>query len=321
MTALATAIKEIEREYGKGSILKLRDAPRQSVDVVSTGALTLDIALGVGGMPLGRVVEIYGPESSGKTTIVQHVIANAQAQGLNCAFIDAEHCFDPTYAEATGIDTGKLYFAQPDYGEQALEICARILETGELGVIAIDSVAALTPRAELEGEMGQAHVGEQARMMGKAMRKMVGLAQRSNTLLIFTNQIREKIGVMFGSPETQPGGRALKFAASQRLDIRRIATDKDKSGDPYQNRVRVKVVKNKVAAPYKQAEFDIVFGTGVDTLGELVDLGVDQGVVQKSGSWFTIEDERTQGKDKARVALAQKPDLQTTIRTTALENL
>lgn len=299
MTALDEAIKDIEREFGAGSILNLCDTPVQEVDAISTGALTLDLALGVGGLARGRVVEIFGPESSGKTTVVQHVLANAQKRGLRCAFIDAEHAFDPAYAAATGVDPDALLFSQPDYGEQGLEIASMLLQSGGLGVIAIDSVAALTPKAELDGDMGQLGVGQQARMMGQAMRKLVATASRTQTLILFTNQIREKVGVMFGSPETQPGGRALKFAASQRLDIRRIETLKTGT-EATGNRVRVKVVKNKVAAPYKQAEFDIVYGEGISSAGCLIDTALDLGLVKKSGSWFVLPNgEKAQGRDNA----------------------
>lgn len=292
MTALDAAIKEIEQSFGKGSILNLCDKVVQEVDVISTGALTLDVALGVGGMPRGRIVEVFGPESSGKTTLVQHVMANAQKRGLRCAFIDAEHAFDPTYAAATGLDPDALLFSQPDYGEQALEIASMLLQSAELGVIAIDSVAALTPKAELDGEMGQLGVGQQARMMGQAMRKLVATASRTQTLILFTNQIREKVGVMFGSPETQPGGRALKFAASQRLDIRRIETLKTGT-EATGNRVRVKVVKNKVGAPYRTAEFDITYGEGISTAGCLFDLGLEHGKIGKSGAHFRFQDGQT----------------------------
>jgi recombination protein RecA len=314
--SLEKTLAAIDRDFGAGSVLRLTDDAREPVEAISTGALTLDLALGVGGLPRGRIVEIYGPESSGKTTVVQHVIANAQAMGLTCAMIDAEHAFDPQYACKTGVSTDDLLFSQPSSGEEALEIAHRLVLSGEVGVVAIDSVAALTPRAELAGEMGDATVGAQARLMGQAMRKLPVAARTTNTLILFVNQLREKVGVMFGSPETQPGGRALKFFASQRLDIRRIATDKNSAGEALQNRVRVKVVKNKVAAPYKQAEFAIRFGEGIDTVGELLDMAINLGVVKKSGSWFDLPDveARLQGWESARAALATEPDLMNLIR-------
>jgi recombination protein RecA len=309
MTALDDAIKDIECEFGAGSIHNLCDSPVQQIDAISTGALTLDLALGVGGLARGRIVEIFGPESSGKTTVVQHVLANAQARGLRCALIDAEHAFDPIYAAATGVDPDSLLVSQPDYGEQGLEIASMLLASGMLGVIAIDSVAALTPKAELDGDMEAMGVGQQARMMGKAMRKLVATASRTQTLILFTNQIREKVGVMFGSPETQPGGRALKFAASQRLDIRRIETLKTGT-EATGNRVRVKVVKNKVAAPYKQAEFDIVYGEGISSAGCLIDMGLDLGLVKKSGAWYVLPGgEKSHGRDKAVDLLNEDPEL------------
>jgi recombination protein RecA len=315
--SLDETLKDIERSFGAGSILNLADKAVQQVDPISTGALTLDLALGVGGLPLGRIVEIFGPESSGKTTVVQHVLANAQKRGLRCALIDAEHAFDPDYAVATGCDAASLLISQPNSAEEALEIASMLVQSGEIGVVAIDSVAALTPKAELDGEMGQLQVGLQARLMGQAMRKLAGPASRSNTLVLLTNQIREKVGVMFGSPETQPGGRALKFAATQRLDIRRIETLKT-GVESYGNRVRVKVVKNKVAAPYKQAEFNIRFGEGIDTVGELTDLGVAQGRIKKSGSWFVVGAERAQGFEAAPLLLKASPSIMAEIREEAL---
>lgn len=319
MTALEDTLKTIANEFGAGSILNLSDKVVQQVEAISTGALTLDVALGIGGMPRGRIVEVFGPESSGKTTLVQHVLASAQAKGLRCAFIDAEHAFDPGYAKATGLDPDALLFSQPDYGEQALEITSLLIQTGEIGVVAIDSVAALTPKAELDGEMGQLGVGQQARMMGQAMRKLVANASRTQTLVLFTNQIREKVGVMFGSPETQPGGRALKFAASQRLDIRRIETLKTGT-EATGNRVRVKVVKNKTGAPYRQAEFDIVYGEGISTAGCLVDTALDLKHISKSGSWFVMPDgSKEQGRDNAVAKLNADPEmfaeLDTLVRT------
>lgn len=317
--SLDATLKAIEQSFGKGSIMHLSDSPAQAVDVVSTGSLALDRALGVGGLPLGRVVEIYGPESSGKTTVVQHVLANAQAQGLKCALIDAEHAFDPVYAAATGVNPDELLISQPDYAEQALEIASMLIASGEMGVVAIDSVAALTPKAELDGEVGQLQVGLQARLMGQAMRKIVANASRANTMVLFVNQIREKVGVMFGSPETQPGGRALKFAASVRLDIRRIGTDKDSSGEATQNRVRVKCAKNKVGAPYRQAEFAIRFGSGIDSAGELLDFGLEQGRIKKSGAWYMVGDERAQGFEAARSVLLGDEALQAAIRAEVLD--
>jgi len=302
--ALQGALQQIERQYGKGTVMRMGEEGAHSrVDVVPTGALSLDIALGVGGVPRGRVIEIFGPESSGKTTLVYHILAEAQKKGGVCAFIDVEHAMDPIYAQKIGLDIDELLVSQPDYGEQALEIADMLVRSGAVDVVALDSVAALTPRAELEGQMGDQTVGLQARMMSQAMRKLTGNLNRTNTLCIFTNQIREKVGVMFGSPETQPGGRALKFYSSQRLDIRRIETIKDGT-DAVANRVRVKVVKNKVAPPFKQAEFDIEFGKGISTSGCLIDLGIEHGVVQKSGSFFSFDGERlAQGRTNAKAHL------------------
>src|SRR5881394_2541795 len=309
-SALNSALTQIERQFGKGSIMRMGDeAAAVKVAAIPSGALSLDIALGVGGIPRGRIVEIFGPESSGKTTLVYHVLAEAQKAGGICAFIDAEHAMDPAYAKRIGLDVDELLVSQPDHGEQALEIADLLIRSGAIDVVAIDSVAALTPKAELEGAMGDQTVGLQARMMSQAMRKLAGNLNRTNTLCVFTNQIREKVGVMFGSPETQPGGRALKFYASQRLDIRRIETLKDGT-EAVGNRVRVKVVKNKVAAPFRQAEFEIEFGKGVSTAGCLIDLGLEHGIVSKSGSFFSYGDERLgQGRNNAKGYLREHPEM------------
>jgi recombination protein RecA len=308
--ALTGALSQIERQFGKGSIMRMGDEDAVvRVDAISTGALSLDIALGVGGMPRGRIVEVFGPESSGKTTLLYHLLAEAQKTGGVCAFIDAEHAMDPAYAKRIGLDIDNLLVSQPDHGEQALEIADMLIRSGAVDVVAIDSVAALTPKVELEGAMGDQTVGLQARMMSQAMRKLAGNLNRANTLCVFTNQIREKVGVMFGSPETQPGGRALKFYASQRLDIRRIETLKD-GVEAVGNRVRVKVVKNKVAAPFRQAEFDIEYGQGISSEGCILDLGLEHDLVQKSGSFFSYGEERLgQGRNNAKAYLREKPEL------------
>jgi recombination protein RecA len=302
--ALQGALTQIERQFGKGSVMRMGDEGAQvKVNAIPTGALSLDLALGIGGMPRGRIVEVFGPESSGKTTLVYHVLAETQKLGGICAFIDAEHAMDPLYARQIGVDIDELLVSQPDYGEQALEIADMLVRSGAVDLVAIDSVAALTPRAELEGQMGDQTVGLQARMMSQAMRKLAGNLNRAQTLCLFTNQIREKVGVMFGSPETQPGGRALKFYSSQRLDIRRIETLKD-GAEAVGNRVRVKVVKNKVAAPFRQAEFDIEFGKGISSSGCILDLGIEHNVVTKSGSFFSYNDERLgQGRNNAKAFL------------------
>lgn len=309
--ALQAALGQIERAYGKGAVMRLDDASsvNRSVGTVSTGSLGLDIALGVGGLPRGRIVEIYGPESSGKTTLTLQVIAEAQKQGLNCAFVDAEHALDTEYAKKLGVQLDNLYLSQPDHGEQALGIVDMFTRSSAMDVIVVDSVAALTPKSELDGDIGDSSLGVQARMMSQAMRKLAGIAQQNNTMIVFINQIRMKIGVMFGSPETTTGGNALKFYASVRLDIRRIGSIKDRD-EIIGNQTRVKVAKNKVAPPFKQAEFEIMFGEGVSYEGELIDIGVKHDIVQKSGSWFSYGDERIgQGKEKARKFFKDNPDL------------
>jgi recombination protein RecA len=307
--ALESALAQIDKQYGKGSVMRLGDEVRVPLEVIPTGSIALDLALGIGGLPRGRVVEIYGPESSGKTTVALHAIANAQAGGGICAFIDAEHALDPEYAARLGVDTDSLLVSQPDNGEQALEIADMLVRSGALALIVIDSVAALTPRAEIEGEMGDSHVGLQARLMSQALRKMTGALSNANTTAIFINQLREKIGVMFGSPETTTGGRALKFYSSIRLDVRRIETLKD-GQEMVGNRTRVKVAKNKVAPPFKQAEFDILYGQGISREGSLIDLGVDAGIVRKAGAWFTYDsDQLGQGRENARNYLRNNPDL------------
>ncbi len=307
--ALTAALSQIERQFGKGSMMRLGDAPRERIPSISTGSLGLDVALGIGGLPRGRIVEIYGPESSGKTTLTLQVIAECQRGGGTCAFIDAEHALDPEYAANLGVDIENLLVSQPDTGEQALEICDMIVRSGAVDVVIVDSVAALTPKAEIEGEMGDTHVGLQARLMSQALRKMAGNIKHSNTLVVFINQIRMKIGVMFGSPETTTGGNALKFYSSVRLDIRRIGSIKD--GDEIVgNETRVKVIKNKVAPPFKQAEFQIMYGKGIYRLGEVIDLGVDLGLVDKAGAWYSYNGERIgQGKKNAAEYLGENPEL------------
>jgi recombination protein RecA len=307
--ALELAMTQIDKQYGKGSVMRLGEETRAPVEVIPTGSIALDVALGIGGLPRGRVVEIYGPESSGKTTVALHAVANAQKNGGIAAFIDAEHALDPAYAQKLGVDTDALLVSQPDTGEQALEIADMLIRSGALDILVIDSVAALVPRAEIEGEMGDSHVGLQARLMSQALRKMTGAMSNSGTTAIFINQLREKIGVMFGSPETTTGGKALKFYASVRLDVRRIETLKD-GGEPVGNRTRVKVVKNKVAPPFKQAEFDILYGHGVSREGSLIDMGVEQGILRKSGAWYTYDgDQLGQGKENARKFMLENPDI------------
>src|SRR5207244_2886930 len=318
--ALQGALMQIEREYGKGTVMRMGDEGAQvRCEAIPTGALSLDLALGIGGVPRGRIVEVFGPESSGKTTMVYHVLAEAQKLGGVCAFIDAEHAMDPLYAKQIGVDIDELLVSQPDYGEQALEIADMLVRSGAVDVVAIDSVAALTPRAELEGQMGDQMVGAQARMMSQAMRKLAGNLNRTKTLCILTNQIREKVGVMFGSPETQPGGRALKFYASQRLDIRRIETLKDGT-EAVGNRVRVKVVKNKVAAPFRQAAFDIEYGQGISSEGCILDLALEHNLITKSGSFFAYGDTRLgQGRNNAKGFLRENPEIANELETKVYE--
>jgi recombination protein RecA len=319
--ALDVALAQIEKQHGKGSVMRLGERATTPIDVIPTGSIALDVALGIGGLPRGRVVEIYGPESSGKTTVALHAVANAQANGGVAAFIDAEHALDPVYARALGVDTDALLVSQPDTGEQALEIADMLIRSGALDIIVIDSVAALVPRAEIEGEMGDNHLGLQARLMSQALRKIAGALNNSGTTAVFINQLREKIGVMFGSPETTSGGRALKFYASVRLDVRRIETLKDGT-DAVGNRTRVKVVKNKVAPPFKQAEFDIVYGEGISREGSLIDVGVEQGLIKKSGAWYTYEsDQLGQGKENVRAFLRDNPDLADEIEKKIKEKL
>jgi recombination protein RecA len=320
-SALQAAVTQIEKEFGQGSVMKLGDKAAMAVDAIPTGALPLDLALGVGGVPRGRIVEIFGPESSGKTTLVYHIIAEAQKRGGVCAFVDAEHAIDPIYAKRIGVNTDELLISQPDYGEQALEIVDVLVRSGAVDVVAVDSVAALTPRVELEGQMGEQTVGLQARLMSQALRKLAGNLNRAKTVCLFTNQIREKIGVMFGSPETQPGGRALKFYCSQRLDMRRIETLKEGT-EAVGNRVRVKVVKNKVAAPFRQAEFDIEYGVGVSKEGGLLDLALENDLIQKSGSFFSYGELRLgQGRANTKQYLAENPELASEIEAKIFEAL
>jgi recombination protein RecA len=308
-SSLDNALAQIDRQFGKGSIMRLGDDTRPPVEVIPTGSVALDAALGIGGLPRGRIVEIYGPESSGKTTVALHAVANAQRAGGIAGFIDAEHALDPEYAKKLGVDTDALLVSQPDTGEQALEITDMLIRSGALDIVVVDSVAALVPKAEIEGEMGDSHVGLQARLMSQALRKLTGALSSSGTTAIFINQLREKIGVFFGSPETTTGGKALKFYASVRMDIRRIETLKTGS-DAVGNRTRVKVVKNKVAPPFKQAEFDIIYGAGISREGSLIDMGVDAGIIRKAGAWFTYEaDQLGQGKENARNFLRNNPDV------------
>ena len=307
--ALEAALGQIEKQFGKGSIMRMGENLNFNIEAIPTGALALDMALGIGGLPKGRIVELYGPESSGKSTLAMHVVAEAQRNGGVCAYIDAEHAMDPVYARAIGVNVDDLLISQPDTGEQALEIAEMLIRSGALDVLVIDSVAALTPRAEIEGDMGDSHVGLQARLMSQALRKLTGGLSRSNTVALFINQLREKIGVMYGSPEVTPGGRALKFYSSVRLDIRRIESIKDGT-DVVGNRTRVKVVKNKVAAPFKQAEFDIMYGEGISREGSVLDVAVEMGFVKKAGAWFTYEGEQMgQGRENAKNTLRENPSM------------
>jgi recombination protein RecA len=321
LKALKIAIEKIDKDYGKGSVMMLGDRGGDAIEAISTGSLGLDVALGIGGLPRGRVVEIYGPESSGKTTIAIHTIAEAQKKGGICAIIDAEHAFDASYARKLGVDVDNLLISQPDYGEQALEIADRLISSGAVDVVVVDSVAALVPKGELEGEMGDSKMGLHARLMSQALRKLTATISRTNTVCIFINQLREKIGVMFGNPETTTGGNALKFYASVRLDIRRVSQIKD--GDQATgNRTRVKVVKNKVAPPFRQVEFDIVFGEGISKIGEIIDMGVDLGILNKSGSWFSYGDNKIgQGRDAVKTFLGDNPEVAEEIEARIREQL
>ncbi len=307
--ALETAIAQIEKAYGKGAVMRLGDSPENvNVEAISTGSLSLDLALGIGGVPKGRIVEIYGPESSGKTTLALHILASAQKSGGEAAFIDVEHALDPTYARALGVDIDNLLISQPDTGEQALEITEQLVRSGAIDVIIVDSVAALLPRSELEGEMGDSSVGVIARLMSQALRKLTGAVSKTNTIVVFINQLREKIGVMYGNPETTPGGRALKYFSSVRIDVRRIETLKV-NGEMVGNRTRAKIVKNKVAPPFKEAEFDIIYGEGISKVGEIIDLAVKLDIIDKAGAWFTVGDQRLQGRDSVKNYLQENPEV------------
>ena len=307
--SLEMALSQIDKQHGKGSVMRLGEKPIQNIDSISTGALSLDLALGIGGLPRGRIVELYGPESSGKSTLAMHVVAEAQRNGGICAYIDAEHAMDPVYAKAIGVDIDNLLISQPDTGEQALEIADTLIRSGALDVVVVDSVAALTPRAEIEGEMGDSHVGLQARLMSQALRKLTANLNKTQTIALFINQLREKIGIVYGSPEVTPGGRALKFYSSVRLDIRRIESIKD-GVEVVGNRTRVKVVKNKVSPPFRQAEFDIMYGHGISREGSVLDVAVDAGIVKKSGAWYTYEGEQLgQGRENVKTYLKESPEL------------
>ncbi len=319
--ALDLALGNIEKQFGKGSVMRMGDRSDMNIEAVATGALSLDLALGVGGLPRGRIVEVYGPESSGKSTLAMHVVAEAQRNGGICAYIDAEHAMDPTYAANIGVDVDELLISQPDTGEQALEIADILVRSGSIDVLVVDSVAALTPRAEIEGDMGDSHVGLQARLMSQALRKITGNLSRTQTICVFINQLREKIGVMFGSPETTPGGRALKFYSSVRLDIRRIESLKD-GAEVVGNRTRVKIVKNKVAPPFRQAEFDIMYGQGISREGSLLDIAVEHDIVKKSGAWYTYEGEQIgQGRENVKKFLTENPDLMMEIQDRVLREV
>ena len=319
--ALETALAQIEKQFGKGAVMKLGANIAMQVDSISTGSLGLDMALGVGGLPRGRIIEIYGPESSGKTTLALHVLAEAQKKGGEVAFIDVEHALDPTYARALGVDIDSLLVSQPDTGEQAMEICEALVRSGAIDAIVVDSVAAMVPRAEIEGEMGDSHVGLQARLMSQALRKLTGIIGKTNTVCIFINQLREKVGVVYGSPEVTTGGRALKYYSSVRIDVRRIEGLKDSTGSFTGNRTRAKIVKNKVAPPFREAEFDIMFGEGISKVGEIIDLGVKLGIVQKSGAWFNYGETRLgQGRDNAKQFLRDNPDIAAEIEAIVREN-
>ena len=319
--ALTTALHQIEKNYGKGAVMRLGDRPELNVDAIPTGSLALDAALGIGGLPRGRIIEIYGPESSGKTTLALHVVAEAQKRGGEVAFVDAEHALDPVYAAAIGVDIDSMLVSQPDTGEQALDITEALVRSGALDVIVVDSVAALTPRAEIEGEMGDAFVGLQARMMSQALRKLAGAIAKTNCVVIFINQLRMKIGVMYGNPETTTGGNALKFYASVRLDVRKVETIKE-GGNVVGNRTRVKVIKNKVAPPFREAVFDIMYGEGISKYGELLDMAVELELVNKSGSWFSIGEERIgQGRDNAKLYIQERPELAAELERKVREHL
>lgn len=313
--ALEMVFNQIEKQFGKGAVMKLGESAHLNIDTIPTGALGLDIALGVGGLPRGRIIEIYGPESSGKTTVALHVIAEAQKAGGEAAFIDAEHALDPIYAKKLGVNIENLIVSQPDTGEQALEITEALVRSGAIDIIVIDSVAALVPKAEIDGEMGDAHVGLQARLMSQALRKLSGVISKSNTVAVFINQLREKVGIMFGNPEVTPGGRALKFYSSVRLDVRRIETLKD-AGTPYGNRTKVRIVKNKVAPPFREAEFDIIYGEGISKEGNVLDVGVQLDIVKKSGSWFSYNDQRLgQGRENVKKFLKENPEIYSEIES------
>lgn len=319
--ALETALQQLDKQYGKGIVMRLGENAAMQVEAISTGSISLDVALGIGGVPRGRIIEIYGPESSGKTTLALHVVASAQKKGGEAAFIDAEHALDPVYAKALGVDTDSLLVSQPDTGEQALEIAEALVRSGAIDVLVVDSVAALVPKAEIEGEMGDSFVGLQARLMSQALRKLAGAISKSNCVVIFINQLREKIGVMYGNPETTTGGRALKFYASVRIDIRRTETLKNGS-TPIGNRVRAKVVKNKIAPPFKEAEFDIMYGEGISKLGEIVDMGLKFGMLQKSGAWFYMDNERLgQGRDAAKQYFRDNPEIMVQLEDRIIEKL